>query len=234
MTDLEDLINSEVEELQERDDVRAVAVVGSYARDPEADHNDIDLYIIVDGDWRKRETEKLDGVVVERFFNSMEWSQSYLEGDDWFYNYHWFTNADVRFDPENLFEELTEKAEELKQENLELSENGKQEILYSIWDRTQDLETVDVGQKRYLMNQLFDYLVRKQYLLKGEVPVKENYRVKKLKEFDGYMYKLAQDFLTSSSTLEKERKLEKMIDHVTKSLGEPGPEFETEKEGFND
>lgn len=76
------------------------------------------------------------------------------------------------------------------------------------------LDTDDVGQKRYLMFNVFEQVLEKVY--KGsdrELPDVEE-RVSGLKDFQGYMYKLAQEFLTSSSTLEKERKLEKMLEHL--------------------
>lgn len=76
---LENLVSKEIESLEERDEVKAIAVVGSYARDPEMDHNDIDLYIIVDENWRKRVNKRIDGVLFEEFFNSVEWAKSYFE-----------------------------------------------------------------------------------------------------------------------------------------------------------
>lgn len=229
--DYEKVIEKEVEELKDRDDVRAIAVTGSYTRHPEEEHKDIDLYIIVEGEWRKRESEVVDDVVVERFFNSVCWTEKYFDDkEDFWYIYRWFKDADIRYDPEGVFEEMQELAEEKKQKISEFPEEEKGELLYSIWDMKKDLETDDVGQKRYMMYHLFDYLLHKQYKLKGEIPDQPNYIIRKLKEVDGYMYKLAQDFFTSSSTMEKERKLEKMIDHVTRNLGEPTPELETNKE----
>lgn len=229
----EEFVEEQVHELKYRDDVSAVAVVGSYAREREGEHNDLDLYVIVDGEWRKRVTEEIDGIIVEKLFNSMEWSKNYLEEEGWANNYHWYRAADIRYDPENLFKKLKEEAEEAKEERLS-QDFGEDEFLYYVWDMKQDVEEEDLGQKRYSMYQLFDFLLEKIYELRGEVPVKENYRVKKLSEFDGYMYKMAQEFLNSSSTYEKEKKLDKMIDHVTKNIGDPGPEWETEKEFFDE
>ncbi len=220
----------QVEELKQREDVKAVAAVGSYARNPEGEHNDLDLYAVVEGNWRKRVTEEVDGVVVEKFFNSRDWSEKYLENDDWWRNYRWFTTADIRYDEDNFFNELEKEAQKTRKEKLDLSEKELQEISYSIWDMKQDVPSKDVSQKRFMMNQLFQYLLQKQYILKGRVPVKKNYRLEKLQEFDGYMYKLSQDFLLSSSTMEKEKKLEKIIQHVSKNLSEIGPEWDTEKE----
>ncbi len=230
--DLEGLVEEEVSVLKSKDFVEAIAVVGSYARDPEIEHNDIDFFIVVDEDWRKRETEKVDGIVVERFYNSFEGAKAYLEKDEWWKTFHWYKNAGVRYDPEGLFDELEKAAEEKKDEALKMSEEDEKELLYSIWDKRQDLGSEDVGRQRFLMNDFVDYLVKQNFILKGVVPVKKNYRLEKLESFDGYMYKLVQDFLMSSSTLEKKEKLDKMVSYVTGGLGQPGPEWSTEREEF--
>lgn len=228
----EDLVEEELSVLKSKDFAEAIAIVGSYARDPEADHNDIDFFIIVDEDWRKRETEKIDGKVIERFYNSKKGVKVYLDEEDWWSTFHWLKNLDIRYDPEGVFDELRDYAEERKDEALDLGETDEQEILYNIWDRYQDLDSDDVGKQRFLMNDFIDYLVEKNFLLKGEVPVNRNYRLEKLESFDGYMYKLLQDFLMSSSTMEKKSKLDKMVTYVTRGLGQPGPEWSTDREEF--
>ncbi len=82
-----------------------------------------------------------------------------------------------------------------------------------LWEEIKEEE--DVGQKRYLMYRLFEQLIQKVYEDRGiEVPEPKE-RVKGLQENEGYVYKLSQDFLTSSSTLEKERKLEKIKDFLS-------------------
>lgn len=230
--DDQNVVEEEISLLKSREHVEAVAVVGSYARDSGQDHNDIDFLIIVDEDWRKRDTEEVDGVVVERFYNSREGVKAYLDEDDWWKTFHWLKNADIRYDPDDIFQDLREHAENRKDEALDLGETDEKEILYSIWDRYQDLDSDDVGKKRFLMNDFVDYLIDRNFYLKGEVPVKKNYRLERLQEFDGYMYKLVQDFFMSSSTVEKRDKLDKMVTYVTRSLGQPGPEWSTEKEEF--
>lgn len=74
-------------------------------------------------------------------------------------------------------------------------------------------ELEDIGQKRYLMQRKFDQLIKDH--VPEEIEVDE--RIKTLKEGEGYLYKLSQDFLTASSTLEKRRKLEKIMDHLDQS-----------------
>lgn len=229
-TDLPELVDSKVEELKNEDNVRAVAVVGSYARDSQQDHNDIDIFVIVDEDWRRRETYEENGEVWEIFYNSMDWIESYLEKGEW-YLYHWIKNREERYDPEGLFEELEDLIEEFKKEQFDLN---RHEISYSIWDLLQDIDSDDVAQKRFMMYQAFDYILEKHYLVCEQPLVKENYRLEKLKEFDGYMYKLSQEFLNSSSTAEKRRKLDKIVEHFSKKLGRRlTPEWKTEKEKLN-
>ena len=77
-------------------------------------------------------------------------------------------------------------------------------------DLEEYLDTDDVAQKRYLMYHLFEQLLEEVY---DEKPDVED-RVSDLNGENGYLYKLAQDFLNSSSTMEKERKLQKMIDYI--------------------
>ena len=232
----ESFVEEQVNDLKSRDDVRAVAIFGSYARDPRADHNDLDIFAIIDGDWRKRKTEEFNGVVVEKFYNSMDWAESYLEEaedkDNWAYPYRWFANPDIRYDPENLFEELKSQAEDFKQEKLD-EEIDEEHLTYTLWDMKQDIETEDVAQKRFMMYKLFDLIIDKNYKLSSQIPVKANYKIEKLQDFDGYMYKLAQDFLLESSTYKKQEKLEKMIDHLTKNMANPNPEWKTDKEKFD-
>ncbi len=230
-TELDKIVDSKVEELKSKDYVRAVALVGSYAREKNQSHNDIDFYVIVKGEWRKRKTFEYRDEVLEIFYNSFEWAKSYFDQKDKWYMYHWMKNKDVRYDPENLFEELDNLSDEFKQRQFDINE---ERISYTVWDYIQDIESDDVAQKRFMMYQTFDYILKKHYLIKKIPLVKPNYRLEKLKEFDGYMYKLSQEFLTSSSTYEKNKKLEKIIDHFTKTLGcKPSPNWETEKEEFS-
>lgn len=82
--------------------------------------------------------------------------------------------------------------------------------LDEIDDLEEYLDTDDVAQKRYLMYHLFEQVLEEVY---DEKPDVED-RVSELNGENGYMYKLAQDFLNSSSTMEKEKKLQKMLDYV--------------------
>jgi hypothetical protein len=85
--------------------------------------------------------------------------------------------------------------------------------LEDIEELQQHLDTDDVAQKRYLMFNIFEKLLEDRLSIEDvdlEIPEK----ISELKDVDGYMYKLSQDFLTSSSTMEKENTLEKIVEHV--------------------
>lgn len=231
---MKEQIEEEIAKLREKENVRAVAIVGSYARNPDKEtHNDIDILIIIDENWRKRETQQLDNnLVLEKFYNSRKWFQKYIDesiSSEGNWNaYHWLENADIKHDPEDLFEDLREDAEEKKEECF--GSFDEDEFLYYIWDYQQDMKTNDVGQKRLVMYKLFNYLVNNHFIQNKQPLVKDNYKLEQLKSFDGYMYKNAQEFLTESSTMKKEEKIEKMIKHATRGMGKPGPEWKTDKE----
>jgi hypothetical protein len=74
------------------------------------------------------------------------------------------------------------------------------------------IETDDVAQKRYTMYKLLDQIITEYTEKSIEEDLEPEKRLEKLKEIDGYMYKLSQDFLLSSSTMEKEQHLEKIIE----------------------
>lgn len=65
-------------------------------------------------------------------------------------------------------------------------------------------EAEDIGEKRFQFFKVFD-----QVLSRFDLD-----SVKELDGFDGYLYKLSQDFLISSSTYQKELKLEKIVERM--------------------
>ncbi|MEF8880456.1 MAG: hypothetical protein V5A72_01330 [Candidatus Nanohaloarchaea archaeon] len=83
-----------------------------------------------------------------------------------------------------------------------------------IQDRFNSLNTEDVAEKRFEMMKIFESLLNKR--VDGDKDEIEKF--KSLNEEDGYMYKLSQDFLLSSSTMEKEEKLSKLIEYVKKKV----------------
>lgn len=100
----------------------------------------------------------------------------------------------------------------------ELSEKELGELKNRIEGFRGGLETEDVAQKRFSMNDFFDYLLEKNFKLEDQELVGREKRLNILRDFDGYMYKLSQDFLLASSTMEKEQHLEKIADHISRKL----------------
>jgi hypothetical protein len=75
-------------------------------------------------------------------------------------------------------------------------------------DLGQELEEVlkieDIAERRFQMFKLYDKVLSSL----GHDSVSD------LNGFDGFLYKLSQDFLNSSSTYEKQQKLEKIVETV--------------------
>ncbi|WEL19638.1 hypothetical protein [Candidatus Nanohalococcus occultus] len=83
-----------------------------------------------------------------------------------------------------------------------------------IEDYSEQLNSNDVARQRYGMFKVFEILVETYF----EEEVKQP--VERLREEEGYMYKLTQDFLSSSQNYVKRQKLEKIADFVGKKLPE--------------
>ena len=79
-------------------------------------------------------------------------------------------------------------------------------------ERFDSLETRDVAEKRLEMMKILEGLLNQIIDFDGS----EVEKLEKLEEKNGYLYKLSQDFLLSSSTMEKEQKLEKILNYVEK------------------
>jgi hypothetical protein len=86
--------------------------------------------------------------------------------------------------------------------------SSKIEELRKKFEDIKDLE--DIGEKRYQMFKLFDEILS----------ILEKESVSDLDGFDGYLYKLSQDFLTSSSTYEKKQKMENILNRVEKKYSD--------------
>lgn len=84
--------------------------------------------------------------------------------------------------------------------------------LDDLTERFDSLETRDVAEKRLEMMKILEGLLNQVIDFDGS----EVEKLEELEEKNGYLYKLSQDFLLSSSTMEKEQKLEKILNYVEK------------------
>lgn len=71
-------------------------------------------------------------------------------------------------------------------------------------------EIEDVGEQRFQMYRILDTILTELD--------KDSFR--DLQGFDGYLYKLSQDFLTSSSTYEKEQKMEDILNRFERKYSD--------------
>lgn len=229
-SNIEKLISS----LKERDFSKAIALVGSYARDPTDKHNDIDVYIITNTDWRQRKTFVVNDTAIECFFNSIDWVKWYFGTDQWDMHYRWLINANIKYDPEEMFTELRSYAEEKKNEKVNLTKEEREAMRYLLWDYKQDIQSTEGIQKKYVLNRTFDKVVRKLIEVNSEVPVKDNYRIQKLKQIDSLSYQLATEFLQTHSTDKRESILDQLIQILSQEVGTPRPELCSERQLFAD
>jgi len=77
-------------------------------------------------------------------------------------------------------------------------------------ERFKDLENEDVAIKRIEMYSIFQEILQKE---SGKEDSVEG--LNEIKDSNGYLFKLSQDFLLASSTMKKEQKLEKIITKFT-------------------
>jgi hypothetical protein len=84
--------------------------------------------------------------------------------------------------------------------------------LDDLTERFDSLDTRDVAEKRLEMMKILEGLLNQIIDFEGS----EVEKLEELEEKNGYLYKLSQDFLLSSSTMEKEQKLEKILNYVEK------------------
>ncbi|MFB6203583.1 MAG: hypothetical protein ABEK01_03780 [Candidatus Nanohaloarchaea archaeon] len=142
-----------------------------------------------------------------RAYASVEDIEDRLETDRWNRYARMVLESEFVHDPEGRLEELEETARRRAGERMEelrrmdVPEVGAEE---------------DIGQKRFLMYRNLERLLDRYYAGKDEIPPAPERKVRELRGMNGYLYKLCQEFLMSSSTMEKEEKLEKIRKHVEK------------------
>lgn len=220
---LDNEIDNQVIELRKKTEVMAVGMLDK--QEPSEQYQYIELYVVVEGNGLKNQIERKENIIFKyHYISKKQIKQKLSDNYDWkVYNY--LKTVEVLYDPDNVIESLRNEVKETVEKSLKLNKGDKEEIRNNIWSLKKDIETNDVAQKRFLMNKLFDFLVESTYRLHEEPLVREENRLNQLKEIDGYVYKLGQDYLISSSTMEKNQKLEKIIAHFSKRIGEPRPKI---------
>lgn len=215
--ELDNMIQNKVEEIKEKNnDIKAISSLSPSESEAKS-ITEFKLLIISDN-VEKKERKEREGKKLKLIYNSKQRILENLKEDDWYNTYRLLKHSRVRYDPENVLKSIKEQAQTHKQLKMEINDEKQQKIYEKIETRKEKLDTQDVGQKRYLMYDLFDFMLLQNYYLNQEIPVPREDRLKKLKTFDGYFYKLSQEFLTASSTAKKARKIEKMANHIFNQL----------------
>lgn len=101
-----------VEDLKKRQNCLAIAIFGSYARGQQRPNSDIDVFVVVpEGTWRDIET--FHGQLFEMVYASADAALSFYQENPNDAVQQW-KDLQVIYDPQNLFEEIRAKVEEIK------------------------------------------------------------------------------------------------------------------------
>jgi len=204
-----------------------VFIFGSYARNPEGKHNDIDVFVLINENWWKRESKIIGGIEHELFYFPKEHTLNMLKTEKDYNIAGWFMNTKIILDKNNSLDRLISAAKKITNEKLEKFDANW--WAYKIGDRIQDIanEKEDKSQKLFLMNCLLKEILFIFLLSKKILPVKENYIIKRVSQLDPNLYSLVNLFYSNEQLDEKMITLNKMIDCL--GIGKPTTRLTTAK-----
>ncbi|VVB75019.1 Uncharacterised protein [uncultured archaeon] len=213
--------------LKNKEYAEGAFIFGSYARNPEGKHNDIDVFVLINENWWKRESKVINGIEHELFYFPSEYALNILKTEKDFNMAGWFMNTKIILDKNNSLSEFIPTAKEIV--NKKLEEFDAEWWAYKIGDRLQDIEQEreDETQKLFLMNCLLKEILFVFFLSKKILPVKENYFVKKIAKLDPKLYSLINRFYESKQLNDKMAVLNKMI--IQLNIGKPTTKLTTIK-----
>lgn len=231
MTDtLERIVQEHMDRESDNDEIIGGAVFGSYARDHTTEHNDLDLLFIVNGDWRKHDIVVENDIAVELFYESVEWCDWALQSSSWWYYVRRYIKNDVRFEEGEVFCKLARIAEMARDDHLPLPVSERKAIQGYLWNWCLDIERESGLQQRFVMWKCLDYVLDQIYLLNDQMPVKDNFKIKGLKNIDSEAHQLAIEFAEANSTSREQETLDQLIDIVVDEVGPISPEMSTPKQ----
>jgi predicted nucleotidyltransferase len=203
-------------------------IFGSYARNPKGQHNDIDVLVLVDTDWKKRESIKIGKFVVELFYNSIEDVSNAVNKENDFNFARWFEDVKVLFDSDNRVKDLIKLVQDSSKSKLSVF--NKDWFAYKVGDQLQDIKKeVDVSQKVFLMDCLVKDLINVFFLSKKILPPKDNYAIKYLHIVDNKFSVLVNDYLSPNRISVKYFILKEMVKFLEPVIGKPITNWTTKK-----
>ena len=206
-------------------------IFGSYTRNPKAEHNDIDIFVLINENWAKRESKKINGLLFEIFYQSEEMTKKILYEEKDFNQLRRFNEAKILFDKNGFLKRLIGYAKKIQIKKIN-SKKDKAFLLYLIGDSIQDIQKEkNKAQKMHLRHGLLDLLLKAHSLSKKQIPAKRNYQIKKLETTDKKLHSLVEKFLLANKTVQKQATLKKIQAHCLKGFGKPTIYFTSKKVG---
>jgi len=204
-----------LEYLLKKDYVIGAFVFGSYARG-QKEHNDIDIVVLTNQNWRQRESKKIKGVLFEFFYEPVDSIKATLTSEKEINQLRWFNEAKIIYDPKGKTKEIVEFSKKILQDKLVLD---KDRWRYWIGDQLQDIKKEsDIPQKVFLMQKVFKDLIQLYFLCKKEMPPKDNYAIKKIHIDDVVFFELISNFLNSGID-DQQVELFKIVKYFEKKIG---------------
>jgi len=215
--------------LLKKDFVIGAFIFGSYARG-QKEHNDIDIVVLTNQNWRQRESKKLGGVSFEFFYKPINSIKQVLDSEKEFNQIRWFNEAKIIHDPSGKVKEIVDFSKKLLEKKLVLD---KARWKYWIGDQLQDIsKESDIAQKAFLMQKLFKDLIQLYFLFKKEMPPKDNYAIKKIRADDPVFFELINNF-TSSDLEHQQKNLLVIVKYFEKKIGKTKLTWTSKKEIVN-
>jgi len=224
--------NEIVEYVKKEPTVIGALIFGSYARNPEGKHNDIDVLVATNANWKKRESITIQELHVEVFYNNINEIKKELNHPFELDRNSWFEYTKILFDTNNKIQELINYAQNTtKQKLANFNKNWWQ---YKIGDTLQDLQNeTNPNQKAFLSQCLFRDIITTFFLSKHTLPPKDNYCIKKIELIDKKFSNIANKFTQTANLDEQEQLICKMLNYLEKDLGKPTTRLTTTKTSIN-
>lgn len=213
-----------------RKDVLGAFVFGSYARNPGGKHNDVDIFVLTNQPWKRRESKIIDGVNCELFFQNEQITRRIFEEDEELNQLRWFSESTVLFDKTGALKRLIGHAKKRAAHKIHKDNHYKTFLRYQIGDILQDVrKETHPAQKTYLMNLILFKVLFAYFVARKEIPVKKNYQIKKLHAVDPATFEVVNQFLTEPDVDKKESLLNRIIQISLRKIGKPTIFFTSRK-----
>ncbi len=221
--DYDRVLEQIVAELKARPDVIAILLCGSYATNQMGPASDIDLHVLIEGDWRQRVTRRIDGVQVETFFNPPSNIPRYWDKEERGETVTMYAQGQVVYDPRGILGELVQMARARYAEGPKaLNEDEIARARFFMRDAFDDAgDALSAGSPSafVIMTQILEMLLADYYRLQRRWQPKTKRLLSDLNKHDSTLYELARKFLEEFGAQRKFILLKEIAEYVLEPVG---------------